>query len=91
MKKPLLFIFLLTTYFQSQATGFQDSTHLSTSKIIRLFSGNKYLVAPFTFYMPETNWVIGVGVKRFFNAGGEGDSLTRVSNTAVFLQYSLNS
>ena len=91
MKKPLLFIFLLTNYFQLQATGFQDSTHLSTSKILHFFSGNKYLVAPFTFYMPETNWVIGVGVKRFFNAGGEGDSLTRVSNTAIFLQYSLNS
>lgn len=40
--------------------------------------------------MPETNWVLGVGVKRFFNAGGEGDSLTRVPNTSMFLQYSLN-
>lgn len=58
MKKPLLFIFLLTICFQLQATDFQDSTHLSTSKILRFFSGNKYLVAPFTFYMPETNWVI---------------------------------
>ena len=90
MKKLLLFIFLLTTYFQSQSADFQDSTRLSKSKTLRFFSGSKYLVAPFTFYMPETNWVVGAGVKRFFNVGGEGDSLTRVSNTAIFLQYSLN-
>ena len=90
MKRLLLFIFILTSYFQLQAIDFYDSTRHSKSKILHFFSGNKYLVAPFTFYMPETNWVVGAGVKRFFNAGGEGDSLTRVSNTAVFLQYSLN-
>lgn len=90
MKKIILLTYFSIFLFQTQATDFQDSTHISKSKFLQIFTGHKYLVAPFTFYMPETNWVIGAGVKRFFNAGGEGDSLTRVSNTALFLQYSLN-
>jgi len=90
MKKILLLTLLSIPPFKLQATDFQDSTRIYKSKIIRFFSGNKYLVAPFTFYLPETSWVIGIGLKRFLNAGGEGDSLTRVSNTAIFLQYSLN-
>jgi hypothetical protein len=90
MKKILLLTLLSIPIFQPKATNFQDSTRNKNSKILHFFTGNKYLVAPFTFYMPETNWVFGAGVKRFFNAGGEGDSLTRVSNTAIFLQYSLN-
>ncbi len=90
MKKILLLTFLLIPIFQIQSADFQDSTRTNTSKILHFFTGNKYLLAPFVFYMPETNWVLGSGVKRFFNAGGEGDSLTRVSNTAIFLQYSLN-
>jgi len=90
MKKPLLFLILLTTIFQARATDFHDSTRTNHSKILHFFTGNKYLVAPFVFYMPETNWVLGAGIKRFFNAGGDGDSLTRVSNAAIFLQFSLN-
>ncbi|MDR6563239.1 MULTISPECIES: BamA/TamA family outer membrane protein [unclassified Arcicella] len=93
MKKQLLCYFFLFSFFQSKAAE-TDSTSvnkLANLKIVKFFTGHKYLVSPFVFYMPETSWVLGGGVKRFFNGGGEGDSLTRVSNTAVFLQYSLNS
>lgn len=89
MKKQLLISLLLLFFFQSKASE-DDSTSLSKLKVVKFFTGHKYLVSPFVFYMPETSWVLGAGVKRFFNAGGEGDSLTRVSNTAVFVQYSLN-
>ncbi len=90
MKKILLITVLIITSIQTQASDIEDSTQVSKSKVVQFFTGHKYLVAPFVFYMPETNWVLGAGVKRFFNAGGEGDSLTRVSNTAIFMQYSLN-
>ena len=45
MKKILLFVFILTFYFQSQATDFQDSTRQSKSKTLRFLSENKYLIA----------------------------------------------
>ncbi len=89
MKKTLLLYFLLLLCFQGKAAE-TDSTLLSKFKVVRFLTGHKYLTSPFVFYMPETSWVLGIGIKRFFNAGGEGDSLTRVSNSAVFVQYSLN-
>lgn len=88
----LLFLFFLS-FCQIRATDLPDSTRfqkLSNSRLVHFFTGHKYLISPYLLYMPETNWVFGAGVKRFLNAGGENDTLTRVSNTAVFLQYSLN-
>jgi outer membrane translocation and assembly module TamA len=83
---------ILAFFLAVSACLAQDSTvHTpKIQKLVKVFTGNKYLISPFVFYMPETNWVIGGGIKRFFNAGGEGDSLTRISNTSVFVQYSLN-
>ncbi len=89
MKKTLLFYLFLLLCFQGKATE-TDSTLRSKYKVVQFLTGHKYLTSPFVFYMPETSWVLGIGIKRFFNAGGEGDSLTRVSNSAVFVQYSLN-
>jgi hypothetical protein len=92
IKRVLLLIFCLTS-FKVSASELIDSTQksgLENAKFVKFFTGNKYLIAPFTFYMPETSWVLGVGVKRFVNFGGEGDSLTRVSNMAIFAQYSIN-
>jgi outer membrane translocation and assembly module TamA len=88
MKKTLLLIYLLTQIFQTQATDFQDSTRFLNSKIVRFFTSPKYIISPFAFYLPETNLVIGAGVKRFYHFGH--DSTTRTSNIATSLQYSLN-
>ena len=90
MKKILLIIYLLTQCFQLPATDFVDSTRLSKSKLIKFFISPKYLISPFVFYEPETNLVIGAGIKRFYHFGKNGDSLTRISNIAGSFQYSLN-
>ena len=90
MKKILLITYLFVQSIQIQATDFEDSTRFSKSKFINFFASPKYIISPFAFYMPETNVVIGAGVKRFYNFGKEDDSLTRVSNVAGSLQYSLN-
>ena len=90
VKKILLITYLFIQSVQLQATDFEDSTRFSNSKIVKFFTSPKYIISPFAFYMPETNLVIGAGIKRFYNFGKEGDSLTRVSNVAGSLQYSLN-
>ncbi len=88
MKKMYLLTLLLTQLFQTQASDFQDSTRFSNSKFIKFFTSSKYIISPFAFYLPETNLVIGAGVKRFYHFGN--DSTTRTSNIAVSFQYSLN-
>ncbi len=88
MKKILLLIYLLIQLFQTQATDIQDSTGISESKFINFFTSSKHIISPFAFYMPETDIVIGAGIKRFYHFGD--DSLTRVSNIAASVQYSLN-
>ena len=91
MKKIFFLLLFLSFYQNSNAQTTKDSLEKSdTPKFIKAFTGSKWLVAPFLIYLPETNWILGAGIKRFFNAGGEGDSTTRVSNTAIFAQYSLN-
>ncbi|MEA5459957.1 BamA/TamA family outer membrane protein [Arcicella sp. LKC2W] len=90
MKKLLLITLLLTTFIQTQASDIQDSTQLSNSKVYKFFTSPKYIISPFAFYMPETNLVIGAGIKHFYDFGSENDSLTRVSNIAASVQYSLN-
>ena len=88
MKKIYLLTSLLTQLFQIQATDFQDSTRFSNSKLIKFFTSPKYIISPFAFYLPETNLVIGAGIKRFYHFGN--DSTTRTSNIAASFQYSLN-
>lgn len=63
MKKIYLSTLLLVHLFQIQATDFQDSTRFSNSKLIKFFTSPKYIISPFTFYLPETNLVIGGGNK----------------------------
>ena len=88
MKKLILFIYFSLYLFQIQAADFQDSTQFSQSKFIRFFTSPKYIISPFAFYLPETNLVIGAGIKHFYHFGN--DSTTRTSNIAASLQYSLN-
>jgi len=88
MKKIYLLTLLLTYLFKSQATDSQDSTRFYNSKIVKFFTSPKYIISPFTFYLPETNLVIGAGIKRFYHFGN--DSTTRTSNIAASFQYSLN-
>jgi hypothetical protein len=88
MKKILLLTYLIINIFQTQASDFQDSTKFSQSKIVKFFTSPKYIISPFAFYLPETNLVIGAGIKRFYHFGD--DSTTRTSNIASSLQYSLN-
>jgi Omp85 superfamily domain len=88
MKRILLLTYLLIIVFQTQATDFQDSTRFSNSKLIKFFTSPKYIISPFAFYLPETNLVIGAGIKRFYHFGN--DSTTRTSNIAASFQYSLN-
>lgn len=83
-----LLTLLLTYLFKSQATDNQYSTRFFNSKIVKFFTSPKYIISPFTFYLPETNLVIGGGIKRFYHFGN--DSTTRTSNIAASLQYSLN-
>jgi hypothetical protein len=90
MKKTLLLTYLFIQSIQLQATDIQDSTRFLNSKIVRFFTSPKYIISPFAFYMPETNLVIGAGIKRFYHFGDEHDSLTRISNIAASIQYSLN-
>ncbi|MDH4462337.1 MAG: BamA/TamA family outer membrane protein [Spirosomataceae bacterium] len=90
----LLLLSLLCFIHQPKAeTGLPSDSlprFLTENKVLHFLTGHKYLTAPFVFYMPETNWVLGIGVKRFFHAGGVEDTLTRASNSSVFVQYSLN-
>ena len=88
MKKIYLLTLLLTYLFKSQATDSQDSIRFFNSKIVKFFISPKYIISPFTFYLPETNLVIGAGIKRFYHFGN--DSTTRTSNIAASFQYSLN-
>ena len=90
MKRILLLTYLFIQSIQLQATDIQDSTGFMNSKFVRFFTSPKYIISPFAFYMPETNVVIGAGIKRFYNFGKENDSLTRVSNITGSFQYSLN-
>ena len=90
MKKILLLLFLLTQTIQLFATDIEDSTRFSNSKVVRFFTSPKYIISPFAFYMPETNLVIGAGIKRFYHFGKNDDSLTRISNITGSFQYSLN-
>lgn len=90
MKKLLLITFLITISIQIKASDIQDSTRFSNSKIYKFFTSPKYIISPFAFYMPETNLVIGAGIKHFYDFGSDNDSLTRVSNVAASVQYSLN-
>ena len=90
MKKTLLLTYLLIQSIQLQATDIEDSTRFLNSKIVRFFTSPKYIISPFVFYMPETNLVIGAGIKRFYHFGKNGDSLTRISNITGSFQYSLN-
>lgn len=88
MKKLLLLTYFLFNIFQTQATDFQDSTRFLNTKVIKFFTSPKYIISPFAFYLPETNLVIGAGIKRFYHFGNA--STTRTSNIAVSFQYSLN-
>jgi hypothetical protein len=88
MRKIILLTYLIFQIFQSQAIDIQDSTRFSNSKFIKFFTSPKYIISPFAFYLPETNLVIGAGIKRFYHFGN--DSTTRTSNIASSLQYSLN-
>ena len=90
MKKILILTYLLIQSIQLKASDNEDSTRFSNSKIIRFFTSPKYIIAPFAFYLPETDLVIGAGVKRFYHFGKDQDSLTRISNVAASIQYSLN-
>jgi outer membrane protein assembly factor BamA len=90
MKKVLLITYLLTRIIQTQAADIQDTTRFLNSKLVRFFTSPKYIISPFAFYMPETDIVIGAGIKRFYQFGKTNDSLTRVSNLAASFQYSLN-
>ncbi|MDZ7900073.1 MAG: BamA/TamA family outer membrane protein [Arcicella sp.] len=90
MKKVLLIAYLLIQSIQAQATDIEDSTRFKNSKIVRFFTSPKYIISPFAFYMPETDIVIGAGIKRFYKLGKTDDSLTRVSNVNASFQYSLN-
>jgi outer membrane protein assembly factor BamA len=90
MKKTLLLIILFIQSIQLQAADIEDSTRFINSKIVRFFTSPKYIISPFAFYMPETDIVIGAGIKRFYNFGKLNDSLTRVSNITGSFQYSLN-
>ncbi|MEY4538734.1 MAG: hypothetical protein RLZZ306_491 [Bacteroidota bacterium] len=88
MKKVLFLTYLLLHLFQTQALDFQDTTRFSNSKLVKFFTSPKYIISPFAFYLPETDLVIGVGLKKFYHLGN--DSTTRTSNVASSLQYSLN-
>ena len=88
MRKLLFSICFLLGLSQVKAAEIQDSTRFPTAKIIKFFTSSKYIISPFTFYLPETNLVIGAGIKRFYHFGN--DSTTRTSNIASSLQYSLN-
>lgn len=90
MKKILFLSYLLIPLFQTQASDIEDSTRFMNSKVVRFFTSPKYIISPFAFYMPETDIVIGAGIKRFYQFGKNKDSLTRVSNVAASIQYSLN-
>ncbi|MCU0471262.1 MAG: outer membrane protein assembly factor [Arcicella sp.] len=90
MKKILLTILIILPLTQIYSSDFQDSTRFSNSKFFKFFTSPKYIISPFAFYLPETNLVIGAGIKRFYNFGKDNDSLTRVSNIAASIQYSLN-
>jgi outer membrane protein assembly factor BamA len=90
MKRTLLITILFLQFIQIQAADIQDSTRFTNSKIVRFFTSPKYIISPFAFYMPETNIVIGAGIKRFYHFGKNGDSLTRISNITGSFQYSLN-
>lgn len=90
MEKILLITFLLIKSIQLQAADIEDSTRILNSKIVRFFTSPKYIISPFVFYMPETNLVIGAGIKRFYHFDENGDSLTRISNITGSFQYSLN-
>jgi hypothetical protein len=90
MKKVLTITYLLINSIQTQAADIEDSTRFMNSKIVRFFTSPKYIISPFAFYMPETDIVIGAGIKRFYKFGKQNDSLTRVSNVNASFQYSLN-
>ena len=90
MKKILLTTYLLIPSIQLQASDIEDSTRFLNAKIVKFFTSPKYIISPFAFYMPETNVVIGAGIKRFYDFGKLKDSLTRVSNITGSFQYSLN-